>query len=360
MVNAISLAVEEINKTGGVQGTPLVLSTADDRTNPAAGVDAARKMVASDKIHGLIGPLDSSVFQAVAKAVAIPDELPILSAAAGGSGVAALESNGLVFRSGPSDADQGAALAQVAKNKGYRSVGILFLDNDDGKELAESFAKAFTKIGGKVTASSGFSARQADFSAELKKAGAGRSEALLIAAYSRDGAAALKQALDSGAFNKFLLSQSMKAPEVIEAVGGQFLDGVAGAATAVPPDNPGSDVFRQAYQAKYGDLPAKPFLEASYDAVYLIALAAETAKTAKGAKLRDAIREITVPGGVEIGPGQFAKARQAIAQGKRITYVGAAGPLAFDDHGSLIGGGFAQWEIEDGNIHTTRMIATKP
>jgi ABC-type branched-subunit amino acid transport system substrate-binding protein len=269
--------------------------------------------------------------------------------------ISTLDSKGFTFRTVPSDAFQGIALAEVAKNKGYKSVGVIHINNDYGKGLSEAFDKAFTKAGGKVTATVAYEPKQASFRGEVQKAATGKPEALLVIAYTGDGVPILKTALESGSFNRFLLSDGMKAPEIIDAIGGQFLDGAAGTAAAPLPDYPAADTFKKAYAAKYGEVSPKPYIDTFYDAVYVLALAAEKAKSTDGAKIRDAIREISANDGEKVGPGEFAKAKQAIAEGKKIDYIGASGPLKFDAHGD-VGGTFAHWEIRDGKIETVRVF----
>jgi ABC-type branched-subunit amino acid transport system substrate-binding protein len=357
--NAVDLALAQINAAGGVLGAPLAIDVADDRSDQQGALEAAHKLANSDKVNAFIGPMGSSAYLAVATNVAIPLNLPIVTGSATAATIDGLDAKGLVFRTVPSDSQQGAALAEVARDKSYRNVSILFQNTDYGKGLADSFGKAFTKLGGKVAASIPFDPKQAGSHGEVKAAATGRAEALLVIAYPTDGAILLKQALDNGLFNKFLLSDGLKDPAVVEAVGGQFLDGVTGASASPPADSEGFAVFEKAYSAKFGDLPPTPYLDRTYDAVYLLALAAEKAKTTDGGKIKDALRDISGSGGEVIGPGEFAKAKQLIAQGKKISYQGAAGPYSFDSHGGITGS-FARWQIQDGKFETTQVFTPKP
>lgn len=354
----IDLAVEEINKAGGVLGSPLALATNDDQTSPQAGVDAAQKLVSVEKVNALLGPMGSGVYIPVAKTVAVPAGVPIISGSATSPMISSLDSKGFTFRTVPSDAFQGVALAQVTKEKGYKKVGVIYVNNDYGKGLAENFGKAFTAAGGTVTASVGFEPKQASFRGEVQKAATGHPEALVVIAYTGDGVPILKQALESGQFNRFALSDGMKAPEVIDAIGAQFLEGVVGTTAAPLPNYPAAEAFHAAYKAKYGQLTPKPYIDTFYDATYVLALAAEKAKSTDGTKIRDAIRDVTSEGGEKILPGEFAKAKQALAAGKKIEYVGASGPLQFDAHGD-VGGTFAEWAIHNGEIETVRVFTPK-
>ncbi|MEA4837494.1 MAG: ABC transporter substrate-binding protein, partial [Rhodospirillaceae bacterium] len=139
-LNGIKLAADEINKAGGVHGAPVTLAIGDDQTSPQSGVSAAQKLVSVEKASILIGPMGSGVFIPVAKTVALPAGIPIITGSATSPVISTLDQGkGLVFRSVPSDAFQGVALADVAQNKGYKSVGVIYINNDYGKGLAENF-----------------------------------------------------------------------------------------------------------------------------------------------------------------------------------------------------------------------------
>lgn len=357
--NAAELAVAQINAAGGVLGQPLALNIADDRSDAQGAVEAAHKLAGSEKVNAFLGPMSSAAYLAVAGTVAIPGGLPVVSPSATAASIDSLDGKGLIFRLAPSDLLQGAALAQVARDKSYRAVGVVYPDNDYGKGLADSFGKAFAKQGGKVTAAVPFDPKQAGSRGEVKAAAGGRAEALLVIGYPVNGAILLKQALDGGLFNKFLLSDGLKDPSLIEAVGGQFLDGVSGATAAPAPDAEGFVAFQKIYAGKYGDSSPVPYVDRAYDGVMLLALAAERAKSTEGAKLKDALRDVAGPSGEAIGPGDFAKAKQMIAQGKKISYAGAAGPYGFDAHGG-VSGSFAHWQIQDGKFETVRVFTPKP
>lgn len=355
----VELAVEEINKAGGVLGQPITLSIGDDQTSPQAGVDTAQKLVSVEKVNALVGPMGSGVYIPVATTVASTAGIPIITGSATSPKISTIDTKGFGFRTVPSDALQGVALAEIAKDKGYKSVGIMYVNNDYGKGLSETFEQSFSKVGGKVTASVGFEPKQASYRGEVQKAATGKPEALLVISYTGDGVPIIKQALESGLFNKFVFSDGLKSPDLIEAIGGQYLDGAAGAAPEPLPDYPAAEAFKNAYKAKYGQLSPKPYIDTFYDAIYLVALATERAKSTDGAKIRDAIRDIVAEDGEKVGPGEFAKAKQILDSGKKVNYIGAAGPLKIDQHGDNVGGTFAYWQIQDGKINTVRVFAPK-
>jgi urea transport system substrate-binding protein len=62
----IDLAVKEINAGGGILGRPVEVIYEDDKTDPAAAVDATRKLIERDGVLALVGPITSRNLNAIA------------------------------------------------------------------------------------------------------------------------------------------------------------------------------------------------------------------------------------------------------------------------------------------------------
>lgn len=65
LVDAIRLAVEEINQSGGLNGRPLEMIVADCRSDDAHCAEQAEKLIAQDKVRALFGCWTSSCRKAV-------------------------------------------------------------------------------------------------------------------------------------------------------------------------------------------------------------------------------------------------------------------------------------------------------
>ena len=192
----------------------------------------------------------------------------------------------------------------------------------------------------------------------MQKAAAGKPDALVLIAYPENGLTILKQSLEEGLFKAFIFTDGMKAPEVIQQIGAEHLNGAIGTAPEAVADSPAAKNFRSAYQKEYGELPPKPFIDAFYDATMLIGLAIEKAGSGDRKAIHNALRDVANPPGEPILPGEFAKAKELIKAGKKIDYVGAAGADNFDKNGD-IGGTFAYWKIDGGKIVTVRVFEPK-
>ena len=145
-----------------------------------------------------------------------------------------------------------------------------------------------------------------------------------------------------------------KSDDLNAAIGADNLEGTFGTA-------PGSSLtgartaFNDAYAASFASVPPLPFMAETYDAVVLIALAAEKAgTTTDSAKIRDALRSVANAPGEKVGPGvdSIKRALELIQAGQDVNYEGAGGSQDFDENGDVIST-IEIWKIEGGEIVST-------
>lgn len=177
----------------------------------------------------------------------------------------------------------------------------------------------------------------------------------MLIGYPQNGTTILRQALEEGLFTKFIFTDGLKAPELVDAIGSKYLEDSFGTAPAAVADAPGAVYFKEAYNKEFGELPPKPYIDTAYDAAYLLALAIQKAGTTDGEAVRDALYEVSAAPGEKINPGEWAKAVQLLKEGKDIDYEGASGPVDFDQNGD-VPGTFVMWAFKDGKIESVKMI----
>ncbi len=356
-LNGVRLAAKEINEAGGVLGQPIKIIVGDAQTQPQAGVDAANKLATIDNAVAFVGALSSGVTIPIALSVSKPHKIPQISPASTSPVITTLDDDGYLFRTVPSDAYQGVAMAQVAQKHGVKKAAVVYVNNDYGKGLADSFTAAFKKLGGEVTHTTAYEPKQASYRANLQKIwGDGSTPYLAMIAYVGDGETLLRQSLEGGMFTKFIFTDGMKSLNIIKNIGAQYLNGSVGTAAQALEDSDAAKRFDEAYKKENGERVPQPYIDTAYDAVYLLALAAQKAgTTTDGTAIRDALTEISNPPGEEILPGEWAKAVKLLKEGKDINWTGAAGAEDFDKHGDVTGT-FAEWQIKDGQIVTVRVF----
>jgi len=345
--NAVRLAAEEINAAGGVLGKPIQIVTGNDATDPSQGVSEATRLIQVEGVSAIIGALASGVTLPVAESVTGPNHILQITHASTSPALTAAKDNDFLFRTTISDAAQGVVLAKVATDLGLKSVCTMYINNAYGQGLSEIFSDNFEKAGGKVTAQVPHESEQATYASELDKCTSGSPDALAALAYPQSARVFLREAVEAGKVKTFLFCDGTKSTDMFAALGWATFDGMKGTA-ATSLEVAAGTAFEAAYAAKYGSVPALPYLREAYDAVYLIALAAQKAGSTDSTAIRDALRDVANPPGEVVNPGTdgFKAALKLIAAGTDINYEGAAGPVDMDKNGDVLIGAIEVWHVD--------------
>ncbi|MBS3735916.1 MAG: ABC transporter substrate-binding protein [Candidatus Bipolaricaulota bacterium] len=354
---ATDLAAHQVNEAGGVLGKKLVLVHRDTKTNPTSGVDAANKLVNVNEVPVMVGANSSGVSLAVARAVAVPNEVVQIAVASTSPKLTTLEDNDYLFRTCPSDALQGIVLARLAYNdEGYETASTIYVNNAYGQGLSDNFEKAFEERGGEVLATVPYNKGKASYDAEIRKAAEGDPEVLMLLGYPENGNTILRKAIGTGAFENYMVADGMAGiPGVIEKVGAQYLEGTYGT-VAQSPETKSLEYYKKGHEELFGFPPQRPaFLQNAYDAVILAALAMERAGEATGPAVKENLRAVAGPPGEEIDTSELERGFELIKEGKEIDYVGAAGQMDFDENGDVVSP-FGILQVKDGEWKQIKVV----
>ena len=333
------LAASHVNEQGGLLGGDTYrLVPGDAQCDPKAAVDAGAKLVNVEQVVAVIGPNCSGATNGMAQSVTVPAGVVMLSDTATAPVISELEDNDLVFRVAASDAYQGRSLAERAWEQGYRALAVTYANDDYNAGLAKVFETAFKELGGTVTASQMHEPDKASYRSELSTlAGAGGEGLALFAYYGSSGITILRNSLENGLFGKFLGADGMMDSSVIEQIGADTLRGnILLSQPASDTEGASWKAFAEAFTAAGHD-PSAPFVAHGYDVAFLAALAIEKAGAADRSRIPAALREVANAPGTIIRPGEWEKARKAIAAGEDVNYEGASGAIEFDDNGDVAG-----------------------
>jgi branched-chain amino acid transport system substrate-binding protein len=357
------LAVEQANAAGGLFGQKIQTARRDTRANEQVALDAASKLVQVDRVPAIVGALASGASTA-ASSVTIPNQVVMISPASTSPALTSLKDNDFFFRTCPSDALQGRVQGVLARNLGYKTAGVLYVNNPYGKGLDESFTAAFEKAGGKVTASVAYDQEKPSYRGEVEQAIKGNPDALVVIAYPADGNKQLVSAIEQGYKGDFLFADGMKADSVAKGPAGEQVSGSLGTAPGSL-DTPAGARFEADYRAfvtrtgKHVDVTA-PYRKEAYDAMASILLAIRSvgpgflklAPKEQGKAIRDHLRRVTGPRGVRVGYDEFKRAFAMLGKGQRINYEGVSGPLTFDKNGDTEEAAFDIWGFQRGRVAT--------
>ena len=213
---AFELAIEHVNGGGGVLGMPVAVAVGRTTGEPETAVAEARRLVEIEGVHAIVGPNSSAGTLPVAERVTGPAGIPTVTFSATSPQLTTAADNDFLFRTALSDVAQGPVLARVVRERGLDNVGLLYIDDPWGRGLAGSFEAAWT---GAVRAV-GFERGRTGFLTRLRETAAGGAQALVVIAGGRATGIIVREAIDSGLYDRFAFGDGAKRLDLVRSIGG--------------------------------------------------------------------------------------------------------------------------------------------
>jgi ABC-type branched-subunit amino acid transport system substrate-binding protein len=331
---AVGLLVErEVNAAGGLlDGRPLEMIIADDRSKPARAAQLASEMK-EDGIVGFVGPVLSAMAAAVQPIAAQAPAIPMVSCCATSPTLSSLPS---FFRTAPSDEQQAQAAAQVSATCGCMRLAVLYVPDAYGEPLGKLIAEAFVARGGKVVARTPLASDVASYHDELLALRERAPDCIALVLFTPGAGRVLREWHElSSERTQFIGTDSVYAVDLEPNVGDlALLDGLVGTTPASTPDTPSYLRFEASYQLSYGR-GVQPGTSAMYDAAALLVLAIEAAGSTRGAAIMDALRDVSRPPGPVLGATELVTALSELRAGIDLNYDGASGAVDLDARGNV-------------------------
>jgi len=268
------LAVQEINSSNFLN-SKISLIVEDGKCDPKEGVSAFNKLVSINKVRLIMGEVCSSVTLAIAP-IAEKNKILLISPASTNPKIS--EAGDYIFRVIPSDALRGKVFAEYVFNKGYRKVGIIYINNEGGKGNRDSFKKRFEELGGQIVIEERYEPGATDMRTQLTKIKNVYPEVVMVVSYPSDTPILMKQAKELGLNTPlYFQTEAVEDPNVLREAG-NAAEGVIYILPA-PAEGEKPNEFIQRYEKAYGKKP-ELFAAEAYDIIWLIANAIkETGKT---------------------------------------------------------------------------------
>jgi branched-chain amino acid transport system substrate-binding protein len=282
-VKGVTLAKEEINAAGGINGRPIELVVEDTQsTNPGA-IAAYNKTVQEDNVVAVIAPIRSTQIQSMDPMIR---EAKIVTLMGGTNTGLTEKGNPWLFRFRPPDKYAGQAMVEylVGELK-LTKIGILHDSDAFGTGGADVVEQTLKAKGLQAVRREKYTTGDKDYAAQLlaiKNAGA---QALVVyGTNSEDDAIILRMRKDL-AQDLVVMGSPSNVAQVTFDLGGEAVEGIYAVTDYLADANETSKKFAAAYEKTYG---AKPDLYASwmYDALYALAYA-----IGKGGTEPDKMRE---------------------------------------------------------------------
>lgn len=314
------LAVEEINRSGGIGGRPLELRIVNDRGDPTVASSVADSLVDDGRVLAVVGHVYSGATREAA--ARYHGNLAALATSATSPAISRL--GPWIFRVASSDSANAVALAEMARQMGGR-IGVLYANDEYGRGLANNFVGALRQAGATVVEADPFLDDTGDFTPYLRRMQRRGVDLVFLAGLQDPAARAIAQARQVGLDARF--------------VGGDGIEGLAGMEGAFdgtgvgllfhPQMSDSSRAFAARYRAANGDEPDSQAALA-YDAVRLMARALAAGRR-DPERIRDYLAGVGRPGGTP-------------------AFEGVAGTVKFDENGDPVNKRFTLGVIQGGRI----------
>ena len=274
MLRGAQLAAEALNTHGGVLGKRIVVVGADDRADPARGVQVAHQMVKRG-VHGVVGPFNSSVgveALPVYRDAGIPIARLTSASTTQGFGVTTQPMQGQIA---PVEAD---ALTKVLH---AQSVAILYDPSTFTAAVASQLRGLLSTTGVRVPvirsvspSSSGATLNGGEKSA-LAAVSASRPSVTYLAMYGPQAGAMVAAMHGQKTYGQCFVDLAAQGSEFTQAAGQSAATCLASGVPS-PSQLPGGPAYVQSYEARFHTTPGiwGPF---AYDSVELLAASAQRA-----------------------------------------------------------------------------------
>lgn len=381
--DAIRTAEGEINAGGGLLGRPVRFDVVDDKSDEGEGVRRVAQGFADQGVVAVLGPASSGQVKATHQILAGRQILQITPSATSVE-LAELQPIGdrFLFRTTPSDDLQGAAVILLAaRTPGglgdagapstdggapgtCRRLALVAIDNPYGASMAKVIAENFPKRGGgrSIVADQRIPLQAAtSYAEEARRVIGADPECLAIISYERAAAQFIRDLKShprypelaqngffiigtDGVFTQGFLALSRTDPS--DETSPSSAEGVYGTNPDTQPGTAEYHAFRTIYSSHFSlksaeDAPA--YAANTFDAAVLVAFAIQKAgRLDDRVAIRDALREVSKPGGRPIRPSEIGEGLLDLREGRDIDYKGASGDVDLQDNGNVTSG-FIVW-----------------
>ena len=349
------LAIQDINDAGGVLGKPVEFSVEDssDGDHPEVAPASATKVL-SEGVDVVFGAAASGVTRLIIDQVTSNKTVQI-SMSNTAPDLSEWNDGGYYFRTAPSDLLQGAIVGNQIVADGNENVGIIYQQTSYGEGL-EAKAKAVIEAAGATVVSDlPFPEAETNFDTIVDQTIAAGADSVLVISY--DEIKKIVPALQKKKFDgsKIYLVDGNLA-NFADQAWAPYLEGAKGTLPGGKIDEAFKARAAALYKKNHGaELTEFAYLGESYDAIMLVALAAEQDGNDSGEAIANNLQSVST-GGTKVST--WADALKAIKAGEDVDYEGFSGPIEFDENGDPTGASIGIYQYgTDGTSALVNVVA---
>ncbi|MDE1568013.1 ABC transporter substrate-binding protein [Aquabacter sediminis] len=289
------LAVEQINKAGGINGRPVEFVNVNTESDNTRAVTAVKRLIGQGDIAAIVGPMNSGSSFAIIDTVQRAS-IPMISNGGSRNIVLPADEKKWIFLAPLTDVLVQGVMMDDMKKRGITRIALLNADSPFGTSGREQLEKNAASYGITLVSQQSFGNADQDMTPQLTKIRGTDAQAVVVWATGPGQAIAVKNFRQLGIDLPLYLSHAANDFNFVRLAGaaadGIFIPSskiyVTDALVATDPQKAVIETFVKDYEAKYGKPPAT-FAGNAYDSVMMLAAAMAKAGVSDRAAIRDAI-----------------------------------------------------------------------
>ncbi|MEO7401510.1 MAG: ABC transporter substrate-binding protein [Polaromonas sp.] len=317
MRDGVRLAVDEINKSGGVLGRKLQVVERDDEGKNERGVQIAQELINKEKVTAVVGYINTGV--ALASQRFFQDaKIPVMNNVATGSVITTQfkdQPDNYIFRNSANDSIQAPMIVEEAiTRRGFKKVAILADSTNYGQLGREDLEKALAAKGVKPVAVEKFNIKDVDMTAQLLKAKEAGADAVLTYGIGPELAQIANGMTKLGWKVPMVGSWTLSMANYIDNAGPGG-EGARMPQTFIQQGDTAKrkafiDSYLKTFKPKNNRMDSPVSAAQGYDSIFLLAAAIKQANSTDGPKIREALENLNskVEGVVTTYDKPFSKA----------------------------------------------------
>src|SRR6267378_3632142 len=332
MAEAAKRTAAKINDSGGILGgRKLELYIEDSESSASVAANLSHKFINVHKAQALVGYWGTPEGMS-SRPIAVQNKV-VLMVSSAANAITEGDTQGYVWRFQMKATDWGTVIGRAGLRLGFKSVGVMGLQNAFVLPIARVFEEIMTSGGRKVVDSLIYNPEQPSYRAEVERIFGKNPEAVYCFGLLPDFVSIMKEVYRGGFESK-----------VVQAVGPKVAEGIRHFQPMPDVAAPGYKKFLQLMDAPPDRVLLFP--PNTHDQIAITALAMEKAKSPMAV---DWSKQIIPVGN---GPGQevddVVEALKLVRAGKAINFQGAGSTCDFTPNGDQLGRGMGQWIIRNG------------
>ena len=336
-----------------------LVASEDGETQARASVEAATKLVKTDKVNVVIGEMASSATIPMAQSVTIPNRIVTISPTSSAPQITSIKDGGYLWRVYPSDYLQGRVLAQAAVGAFGRgkTVNVGARNDAFGTALRQLFVQQYRRLGGRVGVNISWNPDQPNFDSEAQKLVEGSPAGFVIIDFPDTFEKFAPSLVRTGRWDpgRTLMTEALRNADVLKKIGDP-VNGLRGTA-ATSQGAPARAAFDALWKRQVKGAKAYTGFEGTaFDAANLAFLAALKACSARPPAIKAQLRAVSGPPGRKVTFKNLDGAIRLAVAGRDVNYEGAWGPIDFDRNGDPGSAVYEIWRYRGGTISTIRTI----